>query len=82
MILTTLYLAGAKNIDKPDSSGFKFKFELFQIFLFSPICHLVRNFNFLTQVSQSKLRALEIMSGYNFGEFMVFFPKGLNTFKI
>jgi hypothetical protein len=58
MILTTLYLASAKNIDKPDSSGFKFKFELFQIFLFSPICHLVRNFNFFNTSESIQAQSL------------------------
>jgi hypothetical protein len=38
--------------------------------------------NFLIQVSQSKFTVLNIGSRKNFDEFITFFPKGLNPFKI
>jgi hypothetical protein len=60
-------------------SGLELFFEISYLVLFAT-CEGTSNF--LKQVSQSNFTVLKIMLRKNFGEFMEFFPKGLNSFKI
>jgi hypothetical protein len=63
--------------------GFKFKFELFlniPILVLFATCKGTSNFGI--QVGQSKFTLWKMMSRRIFGEFMGFFSKGLNPFKI
>jgi hypothetical protein len=63
--------------------GFKFNFELFfniPILVLFATCKGISNF--VIEVGQSKFTLWKMMSRRIFGEFMGFFFKGLNPFKI
>jgi hypothetical protein len=63
--------------------SFKFKFGSCLIFPLSALFATCKGTsNFCIQVSQSKFTVLKIISRKIFAEFMGFFPKGLNPFKI